>query len=163
MVNVTWLKRIMWMGPCLLSTYVSTEVSLSWLTGRNGSWRDMVLTLVSKPGTSKISWVALPIWAPWQFPRNFHWLGFLCPFSSPAARVDELWAAFHSRSGRNYGNAHPSLLPSSSGAALQTRTKFRPLLGPWFFCLISGLNKSIWALRVTFQLQTQHRPPCFKP
>ena len=71
---------LMWMGPCLLSTYVSAEVSLSWLTGRNGSWRSMVPTLVSKPGTSKISWVAFPIWAPWQFPRNFHWLGFFCPF-----------------------------------------------------------------------------------
>lgn len=44
------------------------------------------------------------------------------------------------------------------GLLLQTRTKFRPLLGPWFFCLISGLNKASehWGSHSSCKHSTAH-------
>lgn len=112
-------------------------MSLPQLTIRNGS-----PMLVCELGTSKTSWLAFPIWAPSQFPRNFHWLGFLCPLQYLSVQMSY---EPHSTVGQMETTCKPSILafmPSSPCGCSPQRTKLRLFLRTSFFwCSIQvGIN-----------------------
>lgn len=115
--------------------------------------------LVFELSISKSPWLTFPIWAPSQFPRNFHWLGFLCPLEELPMQMSY---EPHSTTGQMKTTCKPSVLASSLSFPV-TPPQLELNSGYSSNCASSASPQQegiiIWASRESFRMQTHNTPP----